>query len=168
VKLEDDEVLLRPFGDDDVPAIVAACQDPEIPRWTGVPSPYTEDDARRFLRETEETVFAITAKDTGELLGAIGVREVDQGNIQIGYWVKREARGRGVATRALKLVARYAVEELRSGRVQLFTEPGNVASQRVAEKAGFVREGVLRRYLNMKGVRRDGVIYSLLPEDPTP
>jgi RimJ/RimL family protein N-acetyltransferase len=165
VKLEDEEVLLRPFGEDDIPAIVAACQDPEIPRWTGVPSPYTEDDARAFLRQVEETAFAITDRRSGELIGAIGVREVDQANAQIGYWVKREARGRGVATRALGLVSRWALEELGAGRVQLFTEPGNVASQRVAEKAGFVREGVLRRYLNIQGERRDGVIFSLLPED---
>jgi ribosomal-protein-alanine N-acetyltransferase len=113
----------------------------------------------------EETAFAITDRRSGELMGAIGVREVDQANAQIGYWVKREARGRGVATRALGLVSRWAFEELGAGRVQLFTEPGNVASQRVAEKAGFVREGVLRRYLNIKGERRDGVIFSLLPED---
>jgi RimJ/RimL family protein N-acetyltransferase len=164
VKLEDEEILLRPFGEDDILAIVAACQDPEIPRWTGVPSPYTEDDARGFLLQVEETAFAITDHRTGELIGAIGVREVEA-NAQIGYWVKREARGRGVATRALGLVSRWAFDELGAGRVQLFTEPGNVASQRVAEKAGFVREGVLRRYLYIKGQRRDGVIFSLLPED---
>ena len=165
MKLEDEEILLRPFGEDDIPAIAAACQDPEIPRWTGVPSPYTEDDARGFLRQVEETAFAITDRRTGELIGAIGVREVDHANAQIGYWVKREARGRGVATRALGLVSRWAFDELGAGRVQLFTEPANVASQRVAEKAGFMREGVLRRYLYIKGQRRDGVIFSLLPED---
>jgi RimJ/RimL family protein N-acetyltransferase len=144
---------------------VAACRDPEIPRWTGVPSPYTEEDARTFLAQTEESAFAITDRESGELLGAIGLREVDQQNAQIGYWVKREARGRGVATRALRLVSRYAINDLGAGRVQLFTEPENVPSQRVAEKAGFVREGVLRRYLNMKGTRRDGVVFSLLPGD---
>jgi RimJ/RimL family protein N-acetyltransferase len=164
VILQDDVVRLRRFTDEDIPTIIAACQDPEIPRWTGVPSPYTDEDARFFLHQTEETVFAITERASGELLGAIGIRDVDQENAQIGYWVKREAHGRGVATRALKLVSRYAIAERGAGRVQLFTEPGNVASQRVAEKAGFVREGILRRYLNIKG-RRDGVIFSLLPDD---
>jgi [ribosomal protein S5]-alanine N-acetyltransferase len=62
-------------------------------------------------------------------------------------------------------VSRWAFDELGTGRVQLFTEPGNVASQRVAEKAGFMREGLLRRYLYIKGQHRDGVIFSLLPED---
>jgi RimJ/RimL family protein N-acetyltransferase len=165
VTIQDDAIRLRPPSEDDIPAIVAACQDPEIARWTAVPSPYTEEDARTWLASEEETAFVVVDRESGELLGAIGVQEVGQANAQVGYWVKREARGRGVATAALRLLARYAVEELGAGRVQLFTEPENIASQRVAEKAGFVREGVLRRYLNIKGQRRDGVVFSLLPED---
>ena len=165
MRLEDEAIRLRPFRQEDVPAIVAACRDAEIARWTAVPSPYTEEHARTWLASGEETAFAVVDRGSGELLGAIGIQEVDQENTQVGYWVKREARGRGVATAALRLVARYALEELGAGRVQLWTEPENVASQRVAEKAGFVREGVLRRYLNIKGTRRDGVVFSLLPED---
>jgi RimJ/RimL family protein N-acetyltransferase len=70
-----------------------------------------------------------------------------------------------VATRALALVARHAFDELGADRVQLTTEPNNLASQRVAEKAGFTREGVLRSLLEFKGRRRDAVMFSLLPED---
>jgi RimJ/RimL family protein N-acetyltransferase len=79
--------------------------------------------------------------------------------------MKREARGRGVATRALVLVARWALGEKRLGRFQLRADVENVASQRVAEKAGFVREGVLRSSLEHKGERRDVIMYSLVPED---
>jgi RimJ/RimL family protein N-acetyltransferase len=71
----------------------------------------------------------------------------------------------GVATRALGLVSRWALVEREVGRFQLRAEPDNVASQRVAEKAGFVREGVMRAALEIKGTRRDVVMYSLVRED---
>ena len=69
--LEDDVVRLRPFEDADVPAIAVACQDPEIPRWTAVPSPYTEADARAWLESDEEESFAVVDRASGELLGSI-------------------------------------------------------------------------------------------------
>jgi RimJ/RimL family protein N-acetyltransferase len=165
VTLEDDAILLRPFADDDVPAIVAACQDAEIPRWTRVPSPYTEADAREFLANRTERAFAIADRVSGQLLGAIGAREEDEGRVEVGYWIAREARGRGVATRALRLLVAWSFGELGADRVQLITDPANVASQRVAEKAGFQREGTLRSWVEIKGARRDAIMYSLLPED---
>jgi len=163
--LEDNVVRLRPFEESDVPAIVAACQDPEIPRWTAVPSPYTEADARAWLASNEEESFAVVDRASGELLGSIGVRYLDGRIGEVGYWVKREARGRGVATRALELVARWALVEKGLGRFQLRADVANGPSQRVAEKAGFVREGVLRSALAFKGERRDVVMYSLVPDD---
>jgi RimJ/RimL family protein N-acetyltransferase len=163
--LEDDAILLRAYTEDDVPALVAALNDREISRWTRIPFPYTEEDAREFLRSRTETAFAVTDKRTGELLGGIGLRLPAEGIGEVGYWVRREARGRGVATRALLLISRWALEDQRLVRVQLTAEPGNVASQRVAEKAGYVREGLLRRFLSIGGERRDCVIYSLLPGD---
>jgi RimJ/RimL family protein N-acetyltransferase len=163
--LEDDAILLRAYTEDDVPALVAGLNDCEISRWTRIPFPYTEEDAREFLRSRTETAFAVTNKRTGELLGGIGLRLPAEGIGEVGYWVRREARGRGVATRALLLISRWALEDQRLVRVQLTAEPGNVASQRVAEKAGYVREGLLRRFLSIGGERRDCVIYSLLPGD---
>jgi RimJ/RimL family protein N-acetyltransferase len=165
VTLENDVVRLRPFDESDVPAIVAACQDPEIPRWTAVPSPYTEADARAWLASDEEESFAVVDKASGELLGSIGVRRAGEGIAEVGYWVAKEARGRGVATRALGLMARWALVEKGLGRVQLRADVANEASQRVAEKAGFVREGVLRSSLELKGARHDAVMYSLVPDD---
>jgi RimJ/RimL family protein N-acetyltransferase len=165
VKLEDEAVLLRPFEQADVPAIVAACQDPEIPRWTSVPSPYMESDARAWLESTEEESFAVVDRSSGELLGSIGVRFLDDGVAEVGYWIAKKARGRGVATRALVLVAGWVFANDEVGRFQLRADTENVASQRVAEKAGFVREGVMRAALALKGERRDVVMYSLVRED---
>ena len=162
--LADDGIALRPFTEKDVPEVTAACRDPEIARWIPVPVPYTEDDAHAYIASVREARAIVDAR-TDELLGSIGWRIVDQGNVQIGYWVKRDAWGRGVATTALRLLARWAVEELGAERVQLLAEPGNHASRRVAEKAGFTAEGTLRRYLDVRGERRDGIMFALVSGD---
>ena len=166
MRLEDDAIVLRPLEEDDAPALASAIgKDSDLDRWTRIPFPYTEDDAREFITTTDESAFAILDRTSGELLGGIGARFYDMAIVEIGYWVKADARGRGVATRALALAARFAFEELGAARVQLTTEPDNLGSQRVAEKAGFTREGVLRSLLDLKGRRRDAVMFSLLPED---
>lgn len=159
--LEGDGIVLRPFIAEDAAAITEGCQDPEVARWIPIPVPYTEEDARAYIASASDQ-WAIVDAESGELLGSIGWRIVDQGNVQIGYWVKRAARGRGVATTALRLLAGRAFDELGSPRVQLLAEPGNHASCRVAEKAGFKPEGTLRRYLDVRGERRDGIMFALL------
>jgi RimJ/RimL family protein N-acetyltransferase len=142
VRLEDGAIALRPLEEDDAPALALAIDDdPDLDRWTRIPFPYTEDHAREFIASTEESAFAILDRTSGELLGGIGARVYDMAIVEIGYWVKSDARGRGMATRALALIARFAFDELGAARVQLTTEPDNLASQRVAEKAGFTREG---------------------------
>lgn len=73
------------------------------------------------------------------------------GVAEVGYWVRREARGRGYATRATRLVSESGIHELALSRIQLHAFPENVASQRVAEKAGFTREGILRSYREVRG-----------------
>lgn len=163
MRLDDGEIALRPIMEADIPAVVAACQDPDIPRWTRVPSPYGEADARDFLSRASD-VSAIVDAGTEEFLGTISWWWVAD-NVQLGYWVKREARGRSVATRALMLLSRWAFAELGAARVQLLTEPENSASQRVAEKAGFRREALLHAYVELKGTRRDVYMYALLGEE---
>jgi RimJ/RimL family protein N-acetyltransferase len=165
VTLEDDELLLREPTEEDVPALTHALQDPEIPRWTRVPSPYTEDDARAWLASTGEDRFLIVDRETGELLGGVGLRDPEDGVAEVGYWVKREARGRGVAPRAVRLVSEWGLRERGLARISLMTEPENTASQRVAEKAGYRREGLLRAWMELKGERRDFIMFSLVPED---
>ncbi len=105
------------------------------------------------------------SRSTGRVAGAIGMR-VDEANGcgRIGYWVAAPVRGRGVCTRALALLSAWALAELELERLELFTDPDNRASQRVAEKVGFRREGVLRAHLrHPDGRMRDSVMFSLLP-----
>jgi RimJ/RimL family protein N-acetyltransferase len=108
--------------------------------------------------------LAITDAVTGDVVGSIEMRINRLLTGHVGYWVAAEPRGRGVAPDALRALSRWAFEELGVGRVELVTDPENVASQRVAEKAGFQREAVLRSILICRdGSRRDGVMFSLLP-----
>ena len=166
MRLEGGDLALRPFTEADVPAIAAACQAPEIPRWTSVPSPYGEEDARAFVRGLgNERSFAVVDSETDELFGSLGFWLEDQGRAGFGYWTRKEARGRGVASRALRLLAGWAAREHGLARLQLMVEPANRASIRVAEKAGFRREGLLRSYIEVKGTRRDVYLYALLPEE---
>jgi RimJ/RimL family protein N-acetyltransferase len=171
----DGVVLLRPWQEADAPAIAEACRDEEIARWLdSVPQPYTQADARAYIalsrrgwKERTLAAFAITDAASGEVLGSVGVSVVDadQAVAEIGYWVKRAARGRGAATRAVRLASRWALAECGVQRLQLRADVHNLASQKVAERAGFTREGVLRssRYSPRRGRRVDFVIYSLLP-----
>jgi RimJ/RimL family protein N-acetyltransferase len=176
--LSDGVVTLREWGaDGDVEAITAACNDRLIAEFLElIPSPYTEDDARAYIvqsgrgwAEGTMTNFAITETGTGDVAGSIGVRWLDpeQGVVEVGYWVAPAARGKSLCTRAVILVSRWLVEEHGAERVQLRAEETNLASQRVAEKAGFTREGVLRssRYNPRLGRRMNFVMYSLLPEE---
>jgi RimJ/RimL family protein N-acetyltransferase len=171
VELRGDGIVLRRWRTEDAPAVAAACSDPEIPRWIPwVPSPYTEEDARRYVRECldspeERKPFAIVDAQSGRLLGAIDMRINGQLRTgHLGYWIVVEARGKGVCTSALRTLSRWALDELKLGRLELVTDPDNVGSQRVAEKAGFQREGVLRSHLlHRDGRRRDSVMFSLLP-----
>jgi RimJ/RimL family protein N-acetyltransferase len=166
VELQDREIELRAWSLDDIPAIVAACNDADIQHWIPViPRPYTAADARAFVEGEVPGVgthqFAITAG--GRVVGSIGMKVNDMGSGHIGYWCAPEARGRGVTTRALRLLCRYAIEELQLERLELITDPENLASQRVAAKVGFQREGVLRSHLlHPDGRRRDSVMFSLL------
>jgi len=162
------------MADRDVDAVVAACQDPEIPRWTTVPSPYRREHALSWhmvqdvKRRTGEAIFLIVADaKTDELLGAIDVRvkSADQRRGETGYWLAAQARGRGAMTRAVVLLSRWAFSGMGLGRLTLLAHPDNEGSQRVAERAGFVREGLLRDYALRNGEREDMIMYSLLPRD---
>jgi len=166
MELREDAIVLRPWRDDDAPRVYAACQDQDLQRWLpDLPRPYTHDDARAFVTDAlglGPYQFAITER--ANVAGSIGLRIGKHQTGGVGYWVAREARGRGLTTRALRGLCRCALDDLSLERLELTTDIENFASQRVAEKVGFQREGVLRSHLrHPDGFRRDSVIFSLLP-----
>ena len=168
--LADDVVVLRRVREDDVPQLVEACSDPLVKRFTSsIPDPYDEAEARRWIgthREDEragvEINFAVAdAADDARLLGMVGLHDLAwrDARAATGYWVAPWARGRGVATRACRLVADWALSDLGLARVELLADIDNTASMRVAEHAGFIREGTLHRHTRMAGELRDCAIY---------
>lgn len=173
--LADDGVLLRPWRATDVPDGLMAFADPLVQRFSWPPArPYTPADAREFFASRErarlegsELAFAVVDPgDDAVVFGGASLHEVevDQERAAVGYWLAPEARGRGVATRAVRLLAAWAFgERLALRRLQLTCGPDNFASQRVAERCGFVREGMLRSHMPFKGARRDTVVFGLLP-----
>jgi RimJ/RimL family protein N-acetyltransferase len=168
-------VLLRPWLESDVPQLVEACKDPEIPRWTAAPSPYTQADAESWVRGDPLPVepwgdrVSFCVADVAEperLLGSMSIMRVERGYAgEIGYWTAPWARGRGVTTRAVLVLARWAIPEFDLRRVELVIAVDNAPSNRVAELAGFTREGVLRQYREVKGTWRDHFMWSLLRDE---
>jgi RimJ/RimL family protein N-acetyltransferase len=169
--LQDEVVVLRAWEEADIPAIVAACQDPETARWTTIPVPYGVDDARAWLTRCETAwaegaaPFGVVDRDSGEVAAAITLWV--HGKVgELGYWAAPAYRGRGYVPRAVNLICEWGFGELELPRLQLTTFPGNSSSERVAEKCGFSREGVLRSWLEQRGERRDVTMWSRLPGDP--
>jgi [ribosomal protein S5]-alanine N-acetyltransferase len=173
-----DGIVLRRLEPGDVPWITAACSDRELSRYIpAIPYPYAEADARGFIEratrawaDSSAATFVISQAPDGAGLGTIGLHLAagDTGLAEVGYWLAREARGHGAATIAVQLVSRWAFTELGIERLSLQTATGNVASQRVAERAGFTREGLLRAWMPTPDGRRHSVMFSLLPADTTP
>jgi len=158
--LSDGEVVLRPYTLADVADVTAACQDREISRWTAtIPWPYREEHAREWIEghalrweSGEAAEFAVTTADDGALLGSNSLLFNWPSNTAVaGYWVAAWARNRGVATRALRLSTTWALETLGLDSVELVTMVGNVASERVAEKAGFEMVGEIADYEHPMG-----------------
>jgi RimJ/RimL family protein N-acetyltransferase len=176
--LSDGVVTLRPWTDRDIPTLVRLCNgDPDLVCWLRFPEPYMEDDARAYLAaggrgwhgDAFETPFAVVDANNGDVLGACGVlwNDSPHGVADVGYWTAREARGRGVATRALRLLAHWVLVDVGFERLQLQAETRNTASIRVAEKAGFTKQGVIRseRANPKDGGRSDHALYAILRDE---
>jgi RimJ/RimL family protein N-acetyltransferase len=162
----------------DIDAITAACQDPDIQRFTRVPIPYTRDDAEQFVGIVSEqwaagtpTVFAILVDDA--LVGTLGLVHLDEadGWGEVGYWTAPHARRRGITTTALQRLCTWAFDDLGLHRLELQTAPGNLDSEAVARRAGYVLEGrrrsaaVLRAVNGLPEERTDMTVWGLLPSD---
>lgn len=170
-------IVLRTLEPRDIPWITAACSDRELSRYVpGIPYPYAESDAQAFIERAArawadggEATFVISNVPDGTGLGTIGLHLAarDTGLAEVGYWLAKEARGRGAATIAVQLVSRWAFAVVGIDRLSLQTAPENMASQRVAERAGFTREGLLRAWMPTRDGRRHSVMFSLLVTDPT-
>jgi ribosomal-protein-alanine N-acetyltransferase len=168
--LDDGVAMLRPLDERDAAAVERASRDAEIVRWMGLARGSAEESVARARARWEEgrgAVFALCAADApGTCVGSVILELREAGRADVAYWVLPEARGRGPATRGLRVASEWALRALPIARLQLWTNPENVRSQRVAERAGFTREGTLPAYLEAAdGGRVDALFFSLLPAD---
>jgi RimJ/RimL family protein N-acetyltransferase len=132
-----------------------------------------EDSAAWVLSRDEawanavELSFVITDAQTGAFLGTVGLNYFNRDHqfANLGYWVRSSCTGRGVATTATLLTARFGLRVLGLQRIEILAAVGNKASQRVAEKAGAKKEGLLRKRLSIRGQAHDAVMYSLIASD---
>jgi RimJ/RimL family protein N-acetyltransferase len=171
VELRQDGLVLRTPRDDDAAALAAAFADETLVEAADLPFTHpSAPDMRRAIREflpmmrEQGAMAAFLVFDEDEtLLGGAALHHVnfEDGHGEVGYWLVRDARGRGVATRTARILAEWGFS-LGLERIEAQTNLGNVASQRVLERAGFTREGVRRSVRRQRGGREDRVVFSLL------
>jgi RimJ/RimL family protein N-acetyltransferase len=165
---------LRPWAMTDVPALVSAWRDPEMARWMPEePNPFESEQARAFIDDAathlstgKSVALAIADASTDQAVGSVSLHVWGPRHWNVGYWVAADHRQHGLATEAVTKLSRWAFAANPSlARLSLYTLPGNEPSQKVAEHAGFRREGVLRRWADINGRQLDWVMFSRIRED---
>jgi len=168
---------IRRYGEGDVDALCEAAQESvrELSTWMPWCSEsYSRADSEAFVKAREASweagehySFVIYDTASGQFLGGTGLNFINRAHCfaNLGYWVRTTQTGRGVATAAARLAARFGIAELGLNRIEIVTAAGHVASQRVAKKVGARCEGVLRKRLVVHEQVHDAVMFSLVAED---
>jgi RimJ/RimL family protein N-acetyltransferase len=177
IELTDGLVAIRKYREGDAELLYEAVRESiaEVSVWLPwCHEGYSIEESRDFIatrnirsQGDEWYSFAVLDAASGRFLGGVGINFINRIHqfANLGYWVRTSAAGHGVATRATKLAARFGFEELGLNRIEIVAAVNNLASQRVAERAGAVREGILRKRLSINGLPHDAVLFSLVVED---
>ena len=172
MRLDCGRCVLRPWASADVPSLVRHANNYEV--WRHLrdrfPYPYTLADAERWIAFTRQqdpqTHFAIEVHN--EAVGGIGLErksDVERCSAEIGYWLGEDLWGKGIATAAVRTLSSYGIEVLSLSRIFAIPFANNLASTRVLEKAGYVREGVMRRGAIKEGIILDLALYAFTDQD---
>ncbi len=167
------EITLRPLREEDIDLIYQACQDPTISSFTRVPYPYDREMAEEFVRgcdisyrSRQGIVFAIEVG--GSFAGTIGLHGIQLSDhcAEIGYWIEQSHRGKGLCTSAVRTLLDFSLQVMEFRRIEGMADYNNVASQRVMERAGMVRDALLRnRVTKPNGDQIDMVLFSIVNHD---
>jgi RimJ/RimL family protein N-acetyltransferase len=170
--LDESPARLRAFRPDDAPLIASVTSDPYIPLITSVPTSNAHVDITAYLGRQQRRLdegagysFAIADAATDDAVGNIGLwtGQIATGRASIGYWIASPHRRRGYARAALKALTRWVISLDDVERLELFAEPWNKGSWKIAEDCGFQREGLLRSWQQVGTERKDMYVYSLIP-----
>lgn len=174
-QLTEGDVVLTRIDPTDADAVLEAVRASivELHRWQPwAAEDYGRDEAmehacRSWLGWREGTQFGFLVRRAGDprVLGTVGLNGIQDGQANLGYWIRTDATGQGLGTTAARLCARFAFEHVGLRRVHLHHHVDNHGSRRVAEKTGFVREGLHRQVAMLHGAPIDAVFYSLLGPD---
>jgi ribosomal-protein-alanine N-acetyltransferase len=168
--LTTERLVLRPLTQSDAADVFRLVNDPEIARNTLlIPHPYPEGLAEEWIasheerfEKNQEVVFAITSRETGSLLGVIGIIPEPHDQASLGYWIAKELWNRGYATEAAAAAIAYAFETLGVNRVEAIHYTRNPSSGRVMQKCGMHLEGTLRQARKKGDEYVDVRVYSIL------
>jgi RimJ/RimL family protein N-acetyltransferase len=161
-------MILRPLGESDIDPIFQACQDPTISAFTRVPSPYDREMAEEFVRESafaylNRMAISFAIEINGEFVGTIGLHTLKLSDhcAEVGYWITDSHRGKGICTEALLILTDFSLNVMRFRRLEALADFDNKASQRVLERAGYNRDGLLQsRVTKPDGRQIDMVLFS--------
>lgn len=176
-ELTDGRVGLRPYRASDVDALFEAARESmaTVGRWLPwCHTHYAREETTEWIgsrsqvwKDGIEYSFSIVDASSGALLGGCGLNQIDHAvrRANLGYWVRASAEGRGYATAAARLLARWGIERVGFERLEIVAAAGNVGSQRVAEKLGATREGMARCRLRVRDVQHDAAQYAIVRGD---
>jgi RimJ/RimL family protein N-acetyltransferase len=169
VTLRTERLVLRPYAASDVDAVYEAYQDPDIQHYTPAPTPYERADAERFVTGANRggglapaTGSAASAPRTARSSATTTWSARPRGVYEFGYWAVREQRGQGYSYEAAKALCEWGFATLDAHRIEWWAMVGNTGSRALAEKLGFVVEGLLRRRVIVDDEPRDWWVGGLL------
>ncbi len=173
MQLETERLILREIVEHDWPHIHTYTSMPEVTAHTAW-GPNTEEDTRAYVQDVirmrltkprEGYELAIVLKKEGLLIGGTGLHLVDQTNAEIGYVLHPAYQGNGYVTEACRALLHFGFKELGVHRIYAKCRPENPASERVMQRIGMQREGLLREHWFYKGAYHDSALYSMLDRE---
>jgi len=166
------QITLRPWKEGDEKNLVKYANNKNVARNLSdlFPHPYTLGDAKTWIAFNKDLLPALNLAilSNEELIGGIGIllkEDIRRKNAEIGYWIAEPFWGKGIATKAVRLMVDYTFQHYDITRIYASTFEQNLASQRVLEKAGFKREARLRKALFKNGRYADEIVFSILKEN---
>ena len=176
IQLTDGKILLRPYEMKDLEQTFIAAKESitEVSPWLPwCHTDYTIEESKNWIESCAKTwddgsayEFIITDSRNGSYLGGCGLNQIRLTDkvVNLGYWVRSSRVKHGIATASTLLLANFGFKELKFNRIEILAAIENKASQRVAAKAGALREGILRNRLLLHGKIHDAVIFSMIPQ----
>ncbi len=170
MKLVDGDLIVRPPTASDAAEIAAAVRfsiEELLPWMVWASSDYDTADAETWAAKKLDPYPFVITSEAGEIIGTTGLNGLDEVNLRanLGYWLRSDQTGRGYATRATKLIARFGLEVVGLERIEVVMSVKNAPSRAVAERSGATYEGVARHRLRYNGEPHDAYMYSFIKAD---